>query len=432
VEMPGAGFMTPDYLKPALAAGTVTEAALDEAVLRILRPMFEVGVMDEPLSAWHWGKKRNNVTTDDSVALARKLAGQSTVLLKNEGGLLPLPADESLALIGFAGRGAVTHGGGSGSVVPSYVVTPLEGITAVASKVSFDAGTDLDAAAKLAAAADYAIVFVGTVSSEGYDRVSLSLDDGCSGDKSGQCEGNFRHQNEMVKVVAKANPKTIVVASVPGAVLMPWADAVPAILVSFLPGQQIGNAFADVLFGKVNPCARLPLTFPREENETRLTPAQWPGLPPQTPSFNYYTEQLLVGYRWYHAYGIAPLFPFGHGLSYTQFSYADLRIVNAVVSFTVMNIGRVAGAEVAQLYLSFPSGAGEPPSQLKGFQKTRELSAGEMALLQWRLTPRDLSIWNVSTHAWSRVPGTFTVMVGASSQDIRLQGELLGDPVRFI
>eukprot|EP00413_Alexandrium_margalefii_P039480 CAMPEP_0204586102 /NCGR_PEP_ID=MMETSP0661-20131031/47296_1 /ASSEMBLY_ACC=CAM_ASM_000606 /TAXON_ID=109239 /ORGANISM="Alexandrium margalefi, Strain AMGDE01CS-322" /LENGTH=628 /DNA_ID=CAMNT_0051595715 /DNA_START=27 /DNA_END=1913 /DNA_ORIENTATION=- len=426
MEMPAADFLNAEFLKPALAAGTVTQSALDDTLVRIFRPMFEVGVMDEPTSVWDWKKLGNNVTSEASVAAARRLSALSTVLLKNDGGVLPLPRGKRLALLGFAAGNAVVHGGGSGSVVASYVAHPLEGISAVAgAEVEFNDGQDIAAAASLAASADYAVVFVGTLSSEGSDRVSLSLDDGCDKDAQGQCGGNAHSQNALIEAVAKANSKTIVVASVPGAVLMPWADSVPAILTNFMPGQQAGHAIADVLFGKVNPSARLPLTFPRAENETQLSPQQWPGVPnPSNPAFNFYTERLLVGYRFYDAHGLQPRFAFGHGLSYTSFAYSGLKVSTSTVSFTVKNVGTVPGSEVAQLYLGFPEAAGEPPLQLKGFKKTRALGPGQEQEVELKLLPRDLSIWDAGAHAWSLVHGSFKVMVGASSRDIRLRGEL--------
>lgn len=434
MEMPGASFMKPELLKPMLAAGAATEADVDEAVTRILRPMFSVGVMDEPVSQWDWKKMENNVTTAASVAVARKLSAVSTVLLKNAGGVLPLPQGKKIALIGFASSNAVVHAGGSGSVVPSFVVAPLQGISAAAGRhaeVTFNDGTDLDSATELAASADYAIVFVATLSSEGSDRDSLSLDDGCTPDKYGQCRGNNKNQNAMVASVAKANPMTIVVASVPGAVLMPWSGEVAAILTNFMPGQQAGNAIADVIFGKVNPSGKLPLTFPNTENETKITQAQWPGLPDASkPEYCYYEEKLLVGYRYYDAHNIqfTTGFPFGHGLSYTTFEYSGLSIAKHEVSFTVKNSGAVSGAEVSQLYLGFPQSAGEPRLQLKGFHKTKILAAGQSEKVTLQLKPRDFSIWDATKHAWSIVEGSFRVKVGSSSRDIRLSAEVGSEP----
>jgi len=282
-----------------------------------------------------------------------------------------------------------------------------------------------------------AIVFVATLSSEGSDRKSLSLDDGCAVNEKeygNQCKGNNKNQNAMVHAVAAANPRTIVVASVPGAVLMPWSGDVAAILTNFMPGQQAGNAVADVLFGVVNPSGKLPITMPNEENEIAFSDSQWPGLPVNHPVNVSYSEALLVGYRYYEAHGIqfSTGFPFGHGLSYTQFEYSELRIDGTKVSFSVKNIGKVAGSEVAQLYLGFPKSAGEPPLQLKGFKKTTMLGAGDSEFVELELTSRDLSIWDIASHSWSLVMGEFQVAVGASSRDIRLKGSLTQDTLAYV
>jgi beta-glucosidase len=430
VEMPSAQFMGPDAINAGLADGSITKPAVDDSVFRILRAMFDVGVMDEPIEAWDWKKQEKNVTTAASVASVRRLSAAATVLLKNDQQTLPLPQGAKIAVLGFGDVGTITHGGGSGAVTSSYIATPLTGITAAAgahAKVTFNDGTDISAAAAAAAAADYAVVFVGTLSHEGGDRASLSLDDGCdpSGGNIGkQCQGNHANQNALIAAVAKANKKTVVVAAVPGAVLMPWSGDVAAILTNFLPGQQAGNAIADVLFGAVNPSAKLPLTFPNAENETALTPAQWPGLPdPNSPVYANYTEGLLVGYRYYDAHNISfsTGFPFGHGLSYTSFAYSNLAVAADGKSVTadIKNTGAVAGAEVAQMYLGFPRSAGEPPKVLRGFEKVA-LAAGETKTATFPLDAQSTSIWDASAHDWAQVHGDFTVLVGSSSRDIRL------------
>lgn len=368
------------------------------------------------------------------MASSRHLAAASTVLLKNSDKTLPLPAGttKKFAVLGFGSDNAVVHGGGSGSVVPSYVAKPVDAITDAAgakASVSYNDGTDIAAAATMAAAADYAIVFVGTLSHEGGDRDSLSLDDGCQTDKnSNQCKGNTKQQNALVEAVAAANSKTIVVVSSPGAILMPWSTHanVSGVLMHFLAGQQVGSAIADVLFGSVNPSARLPITMPNEENEMNFSTDQCPGLPdPKNPLYAIYAEELLVGYRYYEAKQIAFTtgFPFGHGLSYTSFEYSHLQIAGSTVTFDLKNTGGVAGAEVSQVYLVFPDTAGEPPLQLKGFKKVM-LQPGQSTTVSITLTSRDLSIWDGAAHDFAVVKGEFGVKVGASSRDIRLTGPL--------
>mmetsp|Transcript_8164 Transcript_8164/g.18242 ORF Transcript_8164/g.18242 Transcript_8164/m.18242 type:complete len:711 (-) Transcript_8164:162-2294(-) len=422
MEMPGFSWMNSLYILPGLAAGTITQDAIDEAVLRILTPMFQVGVMDEPVSAWDPKHLEKNVSSEESHAVARQVSARATVLLKNEGSVLPLRKGKRIAVIGYATDKAILHGGGSGSVTPSYVVTPLAGITAAAGKdatVSFDSGADIDAAKALAAESDFAVVFVGLTSSEGWDRSSLALD-----------AGKGHHQDDLISAVAKANKRTVVVVSVPGAVLMPWSKDVPAVLINFLPGQQVGSAIADVLFGALAPEGKLPITMPNEENEVNFKDSQYPGVPsPKDPAYAFYEEQLLVGYRYYEAHNISfsSGFPFGHGLSYTTFEYSALGLDDkaadgVAVAFSIRNDGSVTAREVGQLYLTFPESAGEPPLQLKGFHKTAALAPGQSERVQLLLRPRDLSIWCHMMHKWKEVRGTFGVKVGSSSRDIRLLG----------
>ena len=193
-------------------------------------------------------------------------------------------------------------------------------------------------------------------------------------------------------------------------------------------GQEGGKAIADVLFGSVNPSGKLPVTFPNTDNEMNFTKAMYPGnFPdPRNPSQQEanYSEQLLVGYRWYDAHNVQPAYPFGHGLSYTTFDYSELHVSTSGVSFTLENNGTsFAGAEVAQLYLSFPPQAREPPRQLKGFQKVY-LHPASKERVTLPLTARDFSIWSVASHEWTLVNGTFGVAVSSSSRDDRLIGTL--------
>jgi len=281
--------------------------------------------------------------------------------------------------------------------------------------VDFNDGKDLKAATDLAKGADYTLVFVSCYSQEGSDRENLSLS-----------------HVDLIEAVANVSRRTIVVAAAVGAVVMPWSKDVDSILTNFMPGQQAGPAIADVLFGVVNPSAKLPLTFPNVENETQLSPAQWPGLSGQDGTSASYSEKLLVGYRYYDAHKIKfdTGFPFGHGLSYTTFSYTNLVIRPCItkpftgvnVTFEVRNSGTVPGAEVAQLYLQFPPSAGEPPLQLKGFQKTRILQPNECTKVEIFLRPRELSVYEVGK-GWTVVPGPFGIAIGSSSRDWRLDAD---------
>jgi beta-glucosidase len=271
---------------------------------------------------------------------------------------------------------------------------------------------DLDAATAAASAADIVIVAVATTSSEGSDRSTLSLSD---------------DENDLVAAAATANSNTIVVANAPGALLMPWADDVAAILMSFMPGEQGGAGQTDVLYGDVNPSARLPITLPNMDNEIAFTEDQYPGVGvDQDHTFATYSEELLIGYRWYYANNVVPNFAFGHGLSYTAFTYSKSLMINKgddsdysyTIGLSITNTGDRAGSEVAQLYLGFPESAQEPPMQLKGISKIT-LDVGGDDLVVFELSVRDFSIWDVDAHAWSPLSGTFTVYVGAASDDIR-------------
>jgi len=200
---------------------------------------------------------------------------------------------------------------------------------------------------------------------------------------------------------------------------MPWADQVPGIVEAWYPGIEDGNAIAAVLFGDVNPSGKLPETFPKAQSDLPTqTPEQYPGV----NGHAVYSEGLDVGYRWYDAKGIAPLFPFGHGLSYTTFGYSGLVVKKLAggsvsVSFTVTNTGTRPGAEVPQVYVGDPPSSGEPPKQLKGYQKVF-LQPGQSAPVSLTLDPRSFAYWQ---NGWIVGGGTYAILVGSSSRDIRLQ-----------
>jgi len=215
----------------------------------------------------------------------------------------------------------------------------------------------------------------------------------------------------------KSGTRVVVVAVSPGAVLTPWRDSVHAVVAAFMPGQEYGNAIVDLLWGNTSPTARLPMTFPASENQWNFGPSQWPGI----NLHSNYTEGLLVGYRYYDALKLEPAYPFGHGLSYTTFSYSDLKVSARSVTFTLKNQGSRDGTEVPQLYLSFPADAGEPPLQLKGF-KPVAIPKGGSVDVTLPFEDRAVSIYDIGIHDWKVFPGTFQAHVGASSRDIRLTG----------
>ena len=399
-------------INTAIQSGNVPASELDGMVTRILTTMFQFGVFDSPPT----GNLNSTVTNSANIQFARSTAAEGTVLLKNSGGLLPLGSSvHSIAVIGsVASVAPISVGGGSASVNLPYNITPLTGIASRAGggvTVSYAQGdgANVSQAVQLAANSDVAIVCVGQQTSEGSDRTSLSLPNG---------------QDALVSAVAAANPHTIVVVYESSATLMPWASQVAAVLVAWYPGQENGNALAQVLFGDVNPSAKLPVTIPASSNQVPTsTTAQFPGVSGHVS----YSEQLLIGYRWYDANIVAPLFPFGYGLSYTTFSYSNLT-VSAVspsgqvqIGFDLTNTGGRTGAEVPQLYLGFPPAAGEPPKLLKGFQRI-SLSPGQTQHVTFNLDWEDLANWDATARGWIVTPGAFTALVGASSRDIRLTG----------
>jgi beta-glucosidase len=412
LEMPlDARFGSP--LKTAIQSGDLSLSRLDNMVHRILATMFRFGVFDTPTT----GNLAADVTSAAHTQFAQDAAAQGIVLLKNAGAQLPLNTTSihSIAVIGSAASDNVLSvGNGSGAVNLPYFNLPLDAIanragSSITTTYSLGDGGHIAEAVQLAQQSDVAIVCVGEQTGEGTDRSSLSLPD---------------DQDALITAVAAANPHTIVVLYVDGGTLMPWLSQVPAVLVAWYPGQENGNALASILFGDVNPSGKLPITFPANASQVPAnTPAQFPGVNGHVS----YSEQLLVGYRWYDALVAQPLFPFGHGLSYTTFAYSNLTM-GAVspsgqvsIGCDVYNTGSRAGSEVAQLYLGFPSSAGEPPRQLKGFKKV-SLSPGASAHVTFNLVWEDLACWDPLAHQWAVPPGTFQVMVGSSSRDIRLTG----------
>jgi beta-glucosidase len=239
-------------------------------------------------------------------------------------------------------------------------------------------------------------------------------------------------QNQLIRRVAAANPRTIIVLENGDPVLMPWLGDVRAAIEAWYPGQRGGQAIANILFGKIDPLGKLPITFP--ESESQLPRLRIQGPPPGGGYFDVeYNEGLNVGYKWYDANHIAPLFPFGYGLSYTRFSFSNLQIAPHLsggfpevrVSCELRNIGARAGAEVVEVYLGLPRGVGEPPKRLVGWTKV-DLAPGQARRVSIRIAQRaashPLSYWNLSQHRWRLASGGYTVYVGDSSRQTALSG----------
>ena len=271
-----------------------------------------------------------------------------------------------------------------------------------------------DLIAKAAAAArraDMAIVFASDNVSEGGDRTSLSL----PGD-----------QNDLIAAVAAANPRTVVVLHTVGPIIMPWLPRVAAVLAAWYPGEEAGASIAGILFGDANPSGKLPMTFPRGEDQgPDATPEHFPGVAGTVT----YAEGLDVGYRYYDAVGQAPLFPFGFGLSYSRFRSGPLRVTRSDgggwrIEATVKNVAQRSGAAVVELYVGFPRTAGEPPWQLKGFRRI-ELAGGERSNVRFDIDRRALSVWDEARHQWTVTPGRYSIGLGSSSRDIEQRASLV-------
>jgi len=415
LQMPGGPLA--ERIVEAVRTGQLPEAKLDTVVRELLTVILRADAA------------RNPRCTFDPAAhhlLARRIAAECITLLKNDGNLLPLdqaPLSE-IALIGAFAKTPRYQGAGSSEVVPTRVDNAHDEIVALlgsSTRVTYAAGYDdsgapnpalLQEACAVASQAQVAIVFAGlppSFESEGIDRKHLDLPSA---------------HNALVNAVVEAQPRTVVVLINGSAVTMPWASRVPAIVEAWLGGQGAGGAIADVLLGKVNPSGKLAETFPARLEDTPSF-LSFPGDPDGRVVF---TEGVFTGYRWYDARAIEPLFPFGHGLSYTTFAYSDLEVSAPVVrehdvldvAVTIQNTGQRFGKEVVQLYLHerapvYP----RPPKELKAFQKVA-LAPGEEQRIRFHLTARDFAQYDPHAQAWLASSGTFDIMIGASSRDIRL------------
>jgi beta-glucosidase len=407
IGMPFPGSIATDMAN-AIANGTLSQYAVNAAVARILTQMFAFGMFDNPAS----GSLSTSVTSTAHQQTALQLSEEGSVLLKNNG-ILPLNPNgtESIAVIGTdAGAGVELAGGGSGTVTSSNTIWPITGIqNAVGSgvHVTYTAGNDngtanIGQAVTSARAATDAIIFVNLPEGEESDLTTLNLS---STDES------------LIQQVAAANPNTIVVLNSGGPVVMPWLNSVAGVFANWYPGQAVGNAMAALIFGTANPSGKLPLTFPSSLSQVPAqTQAQWPG----TSTGVTYSEGVKIGYRWYQAQNITPAFPFGFGLSYTNFSFSNLSVGafnangTATVTATVTNTGSRAGAEVAQLYVSDPAASGNPPQQLAGFQRV-SLNPGQSATVSFPLTIHNLANWSTTDNQWEAQAGTYGISVGDSS-----------------
>lgn len=431
-------FLARPFLE-GIQRGEYSMDLLDEKARRNLRVMIATHVLDQ--------RAPGAFNTREHQLVARRVAEEAMVLLKNDGGALPLdPAGiASIAVIGENGTRPQCHGGQSSEIKPLYEITPFDGILRhvghkvnVTYAVGYDAptrdrhstrpreaGTPLastiliERAVAAARAADV-VIFVGGLNHdlgldcESRDRADMKLPYG---------------QEEVLARVIEANPRTIVVLVGGSPVEMgPWLARAPAVLQAWYGGMEAGNALARVLFGDVNPSGKLPCTFPRKLGDS---PAHALDAFPGKDGVVRYEEGLLVGYRWFDTRKIEPLFPFGHGLSYTQFEYSGLKIEPgkggadpvATVELELANIGAREGAEVVQLYVrDLESSLPRPVQELKAFQKVA-LKPGERKRLALPLHADAFAYYDPARAAWVAAAGQFVIAVGSSSRDIRLQGD---------
>jgi beta-glucosidase len=346
------------------------------------------------------------------------------------------------ASLSIGGRPVISYGPGTGSVFTGLVpvtaaraaafeldVAGLSTATSMGGPFGPSALVDLTwapqenllwaAAAQAARTADVAVVFASNYSAEGSDLQTLELP---------------ADQDLLIQAVARANPRTVVVLNTSGPVYMPWLRQAAGVFEAWYPGQQYGHSIAALLFGDVNPSGHLPETFPASASQgvahggTVLTPnPQFPG----NGTDVYYSEGIDVGYRYYDVHHQTPLFPFGYGLSYTTFSYGQLRLFpggsrsgQEIAQVTITNTGDRPGAEVAQLYLTDPASAGEPPYQLKGFQKVM-LAPGQSKVLTFPISLQDMSYYQAAGQRWVAAPGRYLVSIGSSERDLAPAGSFI-------
>lgn len=440
-EEPMADFFGP-ALESAVTQDKVPMQQIDDHVRRVLYGEFLSGVVDHPL-------QKSSVDALGGAEIARRIEEKSIVLLRNQKSILPLnPArDHTIALIGAHADIAMLSGGGSAQVDPpggNAILPPGEGATHWQDRIWFptsplkalratlpgtliryNSGENPQVAAEFARSADVAVVFAWQSETEGIDLPSLALPDG---------------QDGLIEAVAAANQHTIVVLESGTAVTMPWLAKVQGVVEAWYAGSGGDKALANVLTGKVNPSGKLTMTFPLSDRD--LPHPTIASLSPEDEGAGSgainddrmhlqsrypvnYEEGLEVGYKWYEAEHKPVLFPFGFGLSYTTYSYTDLRTEAGAgtVTFSVKNTGRRAGTEIAQVYASLPAAAGECFKRLAGW-KVIDLMPGQTTTVTVTLDRRVLAIFNEGQNAWETLPGTYGIVVGASSADTPLEGTI--------
>jgi beta-glucosidase len=408
-------------LEDAMHTGQVPQQRLDDMVRRILRTMFDKGVVDYPVAPG------GAIDSAAHALVSRQAAEEGMVLLKNAGNLLPLRKDlKSIVVIGSHADVGVLSGGGSSQVYPIggsavkglaptswpgpvvyFPSSPLQAIKARApgAQVRYDAGDDLQRAARLAAQADAVLVFAHQWIGEGNDATSLALPD---------------QQDALIAAVTQANPRTAVVLETGGPVVMPWLNSTAAVLEAWYPGTSGGEAIGRLLFGEVTPSGHLPVSFPVSVDQ--LPRPVLDGDPAKSDlqfAVNYH-EGAAVGYKWHDRQRLKPLFPFGHGLSYTQFAYSGLVVEQndgqLHLRFNVKNIGGVAGKDVPQIYATPLGTRWEAPKRLAGWDKV-ELQPGESRTLSVPVDSRLLGMFDGASKTWRIAAGNYKFSLAHDAAD---------------
>jgi beta-glucosidase len=418
LEMPGPRQDRVQAVIEAVRGGELDESVLDAAVERLLTVVFRA--VETP-------KGVGEIDVDAHHALARRIAGEAIVLLKNEGGLLPLPALRRIAVIGAAARVPYFQGGGSSHINPTRVDIPLQELRALAGSAeiryvegyAMEQGFDqalIDEAVIVAREADVALLYVALPAfkeSEGYDRPDLHLTE---------------QQVALIQAVAAAQSQTVVILNNGSAVTMePWIEDVPVVVEAWMMGQAGGGAIADVLFGVVNPSGKLAETFPRRLEDTPAV-LNYPG---ENGAVRY-GEGMYIGYRYYDVKDLDVLYPFGYGVSYTSYAYSNLRVSaqafrdvdGLTVSVDVTNTGEVAGKEIVQVYVHDETARlSRPDKELKGFAKVA-LQPGETQTVTIELDARAFAYYDPAYHQWVTESGSFEILVGRSAADICLKASV--------
>ncbi|MCR4660770.1 MAG: glycoside hydrolase family 3 C-terminal domain-containing protein [Clostridia bacterium] len=416
LEMPGNKWMNNKYIREALENGSLTEEELDKIVLRMIRFVFE--------------SKKNETKTgemkfDEHHALVRKAAAEGAILFKNDG-ILPLKGDEKIAVVGRLASELRYQGAGSSHIGPPKVVSLLNALDENNQKYEYAPGYTMkkdgfekgliEEAVNVAKDKDVVIACIGLTDafeSEGFDRDHLNIP---------------KAHVELVNEIAKVNKNIVVVLSLGSPIIMhEWKDNARAILNSYLGGQAGGEAMYDLLYGKVNPCGKLAETFPKKLEDIPST--KWFKMGPKVVE---YREGLFVGYRYFDTVNKEVEYPFGYGLSYTKFEYSDIKVSKddikddeeITVSFKIKNVGEYAGKEIAQVYVKQnDSKVFKANKELKGFTKVF-LEKGEEKEVTITLNSRSFAYYNTKVNDWYVESGNYTILVGAASNDIKLQADI--------